>query len=331
MTADVRSAEGHPPKMFSEIPPLPSPTGARLALRHAAATGAPRGIVLVSHGLAEHAGRYGAFADRLAADGFHVYAHDHRGHGRTSAPDAPLGRFAERDGHRVAVEDMLAVRQMAVGRHPGLPVVQFGHSMGGLLALAFAETHPDKIDALAVWNSNFHVGLAGRAAQVILRGERMLKGSDVPSGPLPRLTFSAWAKAVADRRTAFDWLSHDEAEVARYVEDPLCGFDASVSLWRDIFAMTFEAASHPRIDRLPRALPIHLVGGDEDPATDFGRAVTWMGKRLRKRGLADVTDVVYRGLRHETLLERQDLRQRPVDDFCRWCQRVTRQNRYETT
>ena len=154
------------------------------------------GIVLVSHGLAEHAGRYGAFAYRLAADGFHVYAHDHRGHGRTSAPDAPLGRFAERDGHRVAVEDMLAVRQMAVGRHPGLPVIQFGHSMGGLLALAFAETHPDKIDALAVWNSNFHVGLAGRAAQVILRAERMLKGSDVPSGLLPRLTSSAWAKVT---------------------------------------------------------------------------------------------------------------------------------------
>lgn len=317
--------------MFSEIPPLQSPTGARLALRHAAAAGAPRGIVLVSHGLAEHAGRYGAFADRLAADGFHVYSHDHRGHGRTTAPDAPLGRFAERDGHRVAVEDMLAVRQMAVARHPGLAVIQFGHSMGGLLALSFAETHPDKIDALAVWNSNLHVGLAGRAAQVILRGERMLKGSDVPSALLPKLTFAAWAKAVANRRTEFDWLSHDEAEVARYVSDPLCGFDASVSLWRDIFAMTYEAASRPRIDRLPRALPIHLVGGDEDPATDFGRAVTWMGARLRKRGLADVTDVVYRGLRHETLLERRDLREGPLDDFCRWCQKVTRQTRQETT
>ncbi|MCD2181744.1 alpha/beta fold hydrolase [Rhizobium sp. GN54] len=313
--------------MFSEMPPLQSPTGARLALRHATASVAPLGIVLVSHGLAEHSGRYGAFAGHLAAAGFHVYAHDHRGHGRTTAPDAPLGRFATRDGHRIAVEDMLAVRQMAAGRHPGLPVIQFGHSMGGLLALSFAEAHPGKIDALAVWNSNLAPGLAGRAAQAILRAERMLKGSDVPSALLPQLTFGAWAKTIPDRRTDFDWLSHDEAEVARYVADPLCGFDASVSLWRDIFAMTYEAASPTRIDRLPRALPVHLVGGDEDPATDFGRAVAWMARRLKKRGLADVTGVVYRGLRHETLLERQDLREGPLEDFCRWCQRVARQNR----
>ncbi|WP_183799147.1 alpha/beta fold hydrolase [Mycoplana azooxidifex] len=311
--------------MFSEMPPLQSPTGARLALRHAAASVAPRGIVLVSHGLAEHAGRYGAVAGRLAAEGFHVYAHDHRGHGRTTAPEAPLGRFADRDGHRIAVADMLAVREMAAGSHPGLPVIQFGHSMGGLLALSFAEVHPGKIDALAVWNSNFKPGLAGRAAQAILRAERMLKGSDVPSALLQQLTFATWAKAVPDRRTDFDWLSHDEAEVARYVADPLCGFDASVSLWRDIFAMTYEAASRQRIDRLPRALPIHLVGGDEDPATDFGHAVTWMAERLKKRGLADVTGVVYRGLRHETLLERQDLREGPVEDFCRWCHRVAHQ------
>ena len=52
-------------------------------------------VVQINHGLAEHAARYARFADFLAARGFHVYAHDHRGHGATKAPDAPLGRFAD--------------------------------------------------------------------------------------------------------------------------------------------------------------------------------------------------------------------------------------------
>ena len=310
--------------MFSDIRHLQSPTGARLAYRHEPAAGAGNGVLLVSHGLAEHSRRYRAFAGRMASAGFHVYAHDHRGHGETRAPDAPIGRFAARNGWRIALEDMLAIRELAAGKHPGLPVVQFGHSMGGLLALNFAGTYPDKIDGLAIWNSNFRPGIAGRAAQALLLAERMLKGSDVPSTVLPQLTFGAWAKAIPDRQTDFDWLSHDPQEVAGYVTDPLCGFDASVSLWLDVFTLTYAGASAEGIARLPRTLPIHLVGGDEDPATDFGRTVGWLGERLRRAGLADVTCRVYPGLRHETLLERLDLREMPVADFCCWCQRVVR-------
>ena len=173
--------------MFCTIRHLQSPTGARLAYRHEPARGAGKGVVLVSHGLAEHSRRYRAFAERLAASGFHVYAHDHRGHGETTAPDAPIGRFApsRRLAHRAGGH----AGDTRTGQPPtirGCPIVLFGHSMGGLLALGFAETHPDKIDGLAVWNSNLKPGIAGRAAQALLLAERMLKGSDVPSTLLPQ-------------------------------------------------------------------------------------------------------------------------------------------------
>ncbi|MDR6756667.1 alpha-beta hydrolase superfamily lysophospholipase [Mycoplana sp. BE70] len=313
--------------MFCTSRHLQSPTGARLAYRHEPSRGHDKGVVLISHGLAEHSRRYQAFAERLAAEGFHVYAHDHRGHGDTTAPDAPIGRFAHRHGLHLALDDMAAIRELAVAAHPGLPIILFGHSMGGLFALLFAETHPQRIDGLAVWNCNLNPGFAGRAAQAVLLAERMLKGSDVPSEILPKLTFAAWAKKVLPRRTDFDWLSHDAAEVDRYIADPLCGFDASVSLWLDVFAMTFAAAKTDAIARLPSRLPIHLVGGNEDPATDFGRAVTWLGDRLTTAGLSDVTCLVHRGLRHETLLERQDLREMPIADFCNWCQRIAQTER----
>ncbi len=308
--------------MFSDWQAFESPSGATLALRHAPAEGRARGILLISHGLAEHSGRYDAFATRMAAAGFHVFAHDHRGHGHTIARDAPRGRFATRDGVARVIEDMHAVRNHAVGQHPGLPVILLGHSMGGLLALGYAEAHPAALDGLAIWNSNFEPGHAGRVALAILAAERMLKGSDVPSTFLPRLTFEAWGKAVAGHRTPFDWLSHDAAEVDAYIADPLCGFDASVSLWRDLFTLTYAAVAPAALARLPKRLPIHLAGGDEDPATDFSRATTALARRLEKSHLETVTTIVYRGMRHETLKETPALREPAVEAFAIWCQRV---------
>lgn len=313
--------------MFSQAQTLKSPSGAALAVRHAPARGEARGILLLSHGLAEHSARYAPFAARMASEGFHVYANDHRGHGFTTAPDAPRGQFAPRNGIAPVLTDMHAVRTHAVDRHPGLPVVLFGHSMGGLLALAFAEAHPADIDALAVWNSNLEPGPAGRLAQVVLAAERMLKGSDVPSALLPRLTFGAWGRSIPGRRTAFDWLSHEAGEVDAYVADPLCGFDANVSLWIDIFAVTFSGASSEGLARLPKALPIHLAGGDEDPATDYGRATRAFAGRLKKSRLEDVTAIVYRGMRHETLNESPALRDPAIDAFAGWCRRVVEERR----
>ncbi|MCF3639348.1 alpha/beta hydrolase [Rhizobium sp. TRM95111] len=305
--------------MFDDMFRLASPTGALLACHRAPAEGPAIGILLLSHGLSEHSRRYRRFAERVAKAGFHVYAHDHRGHGETTAPDAPFGRFAQRAGARAVQDDLFAVRNAAVERHPGLPVVVFGHSMGGLIALNFAETYPDRLDALAVWNSNFDAGLAGRAGQAILLAERMLKGSDVPSALLPRLTFGAWGRSIADRRSAFDWLSHDPAAVAAYVADPRCGFDASVSLWIDLFDLIYGGIDAANIARLPRRLPIHLVAGGEDPATDRGRAIRRLAERLEKSSLENVTTIVYPEARHETLNEIAPTRDRARDDFITWC------------
>jgi alpha-beta hydrolase superfamily lysophospholipase len=68
--------------MFEETSRFSSPTGASLAYHHQpAATTEPHGILLISHGLAEHSRRYRTFAEAMSNHCFHVYAWDHRGHG----------------------------------------------------------------------------------------------------------------------------------------------------------------------------------------------------------------------------------------------------------
>lgn len=305
--------------MFEEIIRFPSPTGADLAYHYQMATSPARGIVLISHGLAEHSKRYRAFAETVAEAGFETYAFDHRGHGETAAPDAPIGRFARRNGARLVLEDVKAMRDMVAAAHPGLPIILLGHSMGGLIALNAAIDYPESFDAVAVWNANFHPGAAGRAAQAILLAEKALKGSDVPSALLPKLTFGAWAKSIPGRRTGFDWLSHEPDVVDAYIADPLCGFDASVSLWLDVLELTFRGPK--RLDRLRKDLPLHLAGGGEDPATNGGREVLWLAEQLRKTGFSNVTTKTWPQTRHETLND--TVRSLAIGDFIDWASKAS--------
>jgi alpha-beta hydrolase superfamily lysophospholipase len=293
-----------------------SPTGAALNLYVRHATGPARAVVQVNHGLAEHAARYARFADFLAARGFCIYAHDHRGHGRTRAPDAPPGRFASDNGVEKVLADVGAVHDLIAAENPGMPVILFGHSMGGLIGLNFLLRHSGRVRAAAIWNANFSAGLAGRAALALLAWERFRLGSDVPSRLLPKLTFRAWGRAVPGHRTPFDWLSRDAAEVEKYSADPLCGWDASVSMWRDVFGFIFAGADDRNFSAMRRDLPLLLVGGEQDPATDGGKAVSHLAARMRRMGFSNLFSRIYADTRHEPLNELN--RDAVIADFAAW-------------
>lgn len=298
-----------------------SPTGARLALRHHPAETAARCVVCVNHGLAEHSARYARFAAALAKAGVHVYAHDHRGHGATRAPDAPLGVFAKRDGWDQVIADSVFVIEHARAAHPGVPVVVFGHSMGGTIALNVALVRPDVADGFAVWNANVEVGAEALKQMRFVLGLEGLFGARRPSGVMKKLAFGAFNDAFKPNRTEFDWLSRDDAEVDLYVNDPLCGWPASVSLWRDLGVGIARAFDDKRYGAVPHSTPFHLLGGADDPATDGGEAILKLDARLRAMGFDDLSTTVLEDTRHETLneLNRADA----TKAFVRWLEHVT--------
>ncbi len=96
---------------------------------------APGAVIVVSHGLAEHGGRYEALGSRLVEQGYAVYAIDHRGHGRSSGRRANIDRFD------YLVSDLGTFVGRAQREHPDTPVILLGHSMGGAIALACALKH----------------------------------------------------------------------------------------------------------------------------------------------------------------------------------------------
>lgn len=282
---------------------LDSHTGAQLNVYCTKAKGKACGIVHINHGLAEHALRYAGFADALSKAGFHVFAPDHRGHGFTKAADAPAGVFSQgTDGVNKVLEDCADVQAHAIKKYPGLPLVMFGHSMGAIITMNYVLKKPQTLAGAAVWNTNFDAGLLGRLAQLILKYERFRLGSDVPSRILPKLTFEDWAKKVPDKRTNFDWLSRIESEVDAYISDSLCGWDPSVGMWLNIFEMVF-AGGAPGKNANAGAIevPIQLLGGGNDPSTNFGQAISNQVKRLEASRFENVQSYILPDARHETL------------------------------
>ena len=91
---------------------------------------AERAVLLVSHGLGEHGGRYAQVAEELAAHGITVHAIDHRGHGRSEGRRGHVAHFGE------FVRDFETFRVAVAKEHPsGAPLFLLGHSMGGLIAI----------------------------------------------------------------------------------------------------------------------------------------------------------------------------------------------------
>lgn len=105
---------------------------------------AARYIALIAHGYGEHAGRYDHLARRLVADGAIVCAPDHHGHGLSD------GERALVDDLDKGVDDLHLVAEQAAARHPGLPTVLIGHSMGGLIATRYAQRFGDELTALVL-------------------------------------------------------------------------------------------------------------------------------------------------------------------------------------
>ncbi len=264
--------------------------------------GAPvKAIVHVAHGMAEHAARYARVAGALVAAGYAVYANDHRGHGKTAAP-GDLGWMGV-GGFTRAVQDLEQLIVYEKAENPGLPAVLFGHSMGSYMAQALMIESGASIRGAVLSGSAGKPSLMASAGRVVAREERLRLGARGTSGLLQALSFDAFNKGFAPNRTAFDWLSRDEAEVDAYIADPLCGFAVSTQLWVELLDALASIAQPARQAQVPRDLPVYVFAGSEDPVGEKTKSLEQLLSAYGRAGVHDVTHRFYAGGRHETLNE----------------------------
>jgi alpha-beta hydrolase superfamily lysophospholipase len=224
----------------------------------------PRRIVVLAHGYGEHVGRYRHVAETFVERGAVVAGPDHVGHGRSGGERVVVGDF------ELVVDDLHAVVGRMRDRHPGLPLVLVGHSMGGLIAARYAQVHGDELAGLVL------------------------------SGPV----LGTWEAATA--MLGMDEIPDDPLDVSTLSRDPSVGeaYAADELVWHGPFKrpMLESLVNGLRaINEGPKlgALPTLWLHGEEDQLVPLRE--TRGG--IQTLGLTDLEEVVYPGARHEVFNE----------------------------
>ncbi len=221
--------------------------GARLHITLWTPEDAPRGVVVLVHGYGEHAGRYAGAAEFFAGKGLAVLIPDQRGYGKTPGKPGVV-----RGGYRRLLADVSELCALARKRFPNVPLLLYGHSMGGNIALRFARAHAGALAAVTasapwlrlyrekprplVWLSRAvgtvfpgftfrtpvqgsapkrYKAMSGRVAgEVVAQGRKLLRDKEV--FPIPALVLIAGEDRVVQNAAIEQWATQAGAEVRRY-------------------------------------------------------------------------------------------------------------------
>lgn len=262
--------------------------------------GSIRGVVQISHGMAEYSNRYAGFALELCKSGYAVFVSDHIGHGSSVTDKNMLGFFGE-SGEETFVEDMKALTDIIKSEYNDLPLYLLGHGMGSLIARKYTAKYGYLLDGVIYTGTsgqNPALGVGIQLANTLIKQNGPYYRSEL----LDTIAFGAYNRKT-EKRTDCDWVSRDTNEVDKFIADDLCGYKYTVSGMKALF-LTLKAVSTRRwYNSVPLSMPILLLSGSMDPIGDYSKGVNEVYKTLKKTGHKYVTMKLYDGARHEILNE----------------------------
>ena len=263
----------------------------------------PKAVVQIAHGMSETAIRYKEFAEKLTKNGYVVYINDHRGHGLTAKTLDNVGYLADKDGFTYLVEDMNTLTQIIKEENPHLPVYLFGHSMGSFASQRYIMEYGNNLEGLILSGSNGKHGSVLKAGEFLSNILFKKYGRKHRSKILDRIIFGGNNKKFKNPKTDFDWLSRDDKEVQKYIEDPFCGVLFTCGFFYDFIKGLQEIENPKNLKKVPLDLPIYIMSGDKDPVGKNGKGVLNLKNRYKKLGVKNLSCKLYEGGRHEMLNE----------------------------
>ncbi|ARK30891.1 alpha/beta hydrolase [Halalkalibacter krulwichiae] len=277
---------------------------------------APKAIIQLAHGMAEHSERYQRTAEQLAACKMIVYAHDHRGHGRTVERNGLLGHLSDENGFERAVTDLKEINEFIHLNHPDLPVFLLGHSMGSFFVRRFVQRYDGCVDGVLLSGTGGHPGYKGKTL-VKIAEKQMKKRSKKSEGHLiNRLIFQNYNKKISPKMTDFDWLSTNQNEVRKYIDDPKCGFIPTIGLFYDVLKGLDLIHLDSEVEKINKTLPFYFFSGADDPVGEHTKGIKKVIDQLKRHHLNHVDYRFYHKGRHEMLNEMNN--HEVIKHLCEW-------------
>ncbi|MBE6724515.1 MAG: alpha/beta fold hydrolase [Ruminococcaceae bacterium] len=292
----------------------------------------PRFCVQLLHGFSERKERWFSLMQFIAACGGVVLAHDLRGHGASAPSGAvkhPEDGVADLGYDYGTLMDDIDEVYSAFGDPWGekipdpagerlLPRFLFGHSMGALMAAAYAARRSRSIDGLILSGLPHKESMV--SAALFGLGFRSLFTGDAacPKG-LNRKAFDRYNGYFIPEPGSdgqFLWLANDPAVREAFAADPLCNRPHPLGDYRNLLRLVRDVWKPSFWDK-PSDIPVLLMAGEKDPIAGGDDWMIYAGKFLSDMGFASVDERMYRNLRHEIFMD--EGRQSPFADMARFC------------
>jgi acylglycerol lipase len=231
----------------------------------------PKALLSLIHGLGEHTGRYLHVGKSMTDAGYALVGFDLRGHGKSGGA---RGHFPSLN---TVMQDMRQFSKFLVQRYPDIPHFLYGHSLGGLLSLAYALQYPAGLNGVIVTGAALRSSLQEQKNKIAMVN---LLGSVLPSITVP---------SGLDATT----ISRDADVVQKYINDPLVHDKTSLGLGKAALKAIEQCFTHAK----EFAPPLLIMHGSVDKLTypsgseDFAKLATETNK--------DVTLKLWDGLYHE--------------------------------
>jgi len=233
--------------------------------------GNPRGLVALVHGLGEHTARYRHVGKALTEAGYALVGFDLRGHGKSGGPRGHSSSLA------AYMQDIRQFFKFLAQRYPHIPHFLYGHSLGGLLSLAYAIQAHEGLTGVVVTGPALRSSLQEQRAKVAMV---KLLGSFAPSVSV---------QSGLDAAT----ISRDPEIVEAYKNDPLVHYNTSLGFGK----AALEAIDLCFAKAKDFSVPLLIMHGKGDKIS-YPSGSEDFAKRARAAG-GDVTLKLWDGLYHE--------------------------------
>ncbi len=259
-----------------------------------------RGVLVIVHGMREYAGRYDEFASYLAQNGFHVYAHDLTGHGKSI--HGAFGYAGDSDIAGIWIKDTHNLVKNAIAEHPDLPIFMFGHSMGSFVARMYARDNHSNLSGI------IYSGTSGKT--IIMNMAAVVSGFFARSNPhgsgcnrIAQILQRVYTQRVASKDDGSTWVSRDPVMAQKHKKDPLCNFALSNLGFYETIKASVLVNRRSFIRQMPTELPTLIMSGADDPLGQDGIGVMKLYMGLCDAGNDCVKIRIYENGRHEMINE----------------------------